>query len=132
MSIWTKKKKIKKHLQVIKMVSIFASTNTLTNMSKNERVPGVVVTLRIPEQVSDVVETSIIKAQQEWMLTGKVGEKPTKDEYYSMLLRRGLESSVEVHLPEDWNSEGNKVTVFVKKQLAIEREIQSVERREEL
>ena len=114
------------------MVSIFASTNTLTNMSKNERVPGVVVTLRIPEQVSDVVETSIIKAQQEWMLTGKVGEKPTKDEYYSMLLRRGLESSVEVHLPEDWNSEGNKVTVFVKKQLAIEREIQSVERREEL
>lgn len=90
---------------------------------------GVQNTFRYPLEVEEAIQAQLMKEQSDWYRLGRKGEKPSKDQLITRLLRVGIENSPEIRLPEKWHPKINRVWIDNTKDFNIERAQKDYERR---
>jgi hypothetical protein len=96
---------------------------------KEKRLLGVQQTFRYPLEVEEAIQTYLAKEQSDWYRLGRKGEKPSKDQLITRLLRTGIENTVGMKIPEKWHPKINRVWIENTKDFNIERAQKEYERR---
>lgn len=94
---------------------ICKQTKTNNHPMKDEaRLQGANVNFRCPDEVSRVIDEYVRNLKDAWVSKGRQGQKPSKDEVYTMLLRKGIKHTPSIKIYGEWNEDVNKVYVMRK------------------
>lgn len=83
-------------------------------MREEARLQGTNVNFRCPDEVTRVIDEFVRDLQAAWVAKGRQGRKPSKDEVFVALLRKGIKHTPSIKIHGEWNPEVNK-TYIVKK-----------------
>lgn len=83
-------------------------------MADEARLQGTNINFRCPDEVIRVINEHVNDLTEAWISKGRQGRKPSKDEIYTRLLRKGIKHTPSIKIHGQWNEDINKTHVIKK------------------